>query len=47
VKEAAGRLKVSSKRIYQMCLAGQLRSIGINGRIYIPVAEIERYERGQ
>ena len=44
VKEAAGRLNLSSKNVYQMCLAGQLRCVRISGRVRIPVEEIERYE---
>jgi excisionase family DNA binding protein len=46
VKEAADLLKTSSKKVYQMCLAGQLRCTRIGGRIRIPTEDIERYEDG-
>lgn len=42
VKEAAERLHTSSKKIYQMCLTGQLRCTRVVGHIRIPVEEIER-----
>ena len=44
VKEAASRLNISSKKVYQMCLAGQLRCTRIGGRVRIPLDEIERYQ---
>jgi len=43
VKEAAELLRTSSKKVYQMCLAGKLRCVRIGGRIRIPIDEIERY----
>jgi excisionase family DNA binding protein len=47
VKEAASRLNISSKKVYQMCLAGQLRCTRIGGRVRIPLDEIERYQAGR
>ena len=47
VKEAAGLLHTSSKKVYQMCLAGKLRCVQIGGRIRIPIGEIERCEARQ
>jgi excisionase family DNA binding protein len=44
VKEAAGRLKLSSKKIYQMCVAGQLRCFRAGRAIRVPIKEIERFE---
>jgi excisionase family DNA binding protein len=44
VKEAAELLRTSSKKVYQMCLAGKLRCLWIGGRIRIPSDEIERCE---
>jgi excisionase family DNA binding protein len=44
VKEAASRLSISSKKVYQMCLAGQLRCTRIGGRVRISLDEIERYQ---
>ena len=43
VKEAASRLNLSSKKVYQMCLSRELRCIRADGRIRIPVEEIERH----
>lgn len=42
VKDAAARLNLSSKKVYRMCLGGELRCIRVGGRIRIPVEEIER-----
>ncbi len=44
VKEAAGLLHTSSKNVYLMCLTGRLRGRCINGRVRIPVEEIERQQ---
>ena len=44
VKEAAELLRTSSKKVYQLCLAGKLRCVRIGGRIRIPIDEIERFE---
>lgn len=44
VKEAAGRLKLSSKKVYQMLLAGELRCFRAGRAIRIPVEEIDRFE---
>jgi excisionase family DNA binding protein len=44
VKEAAELLHTSSKKVYQMCLAGRLRCARISGRIRIGIDEIERCE---
>jgi excisionase family DNA binding protein len=43
VKEAASRLNISSKKVYQMCLSRELRCIRAGGRIRIPVEEIEHH----
>jgi excisionase family DNA binding protein len=47
VREAAVRLNTSSKKVYQMCLSGQLRCERIGGRIRIPLDDIERREAGR
>ena len=44
VKEAAELLRTSSKKVYQMCLAGKLRCGRIAGRVRIPTTEIERFD---
>ena len=44
VKEAAELLHTSSKKVYQMCLAGRLRCRCVGGRVRIPIDEIERYQ---
>ena len=44
VEEAGKRLNLSSRLVYKMCLGGELRPVKLDHRIYIPVAEIERYE---
>jgi excisionase family DNA binding protein len=44
VKEAAELLHTSSKKVYQMCLAGNFRCVRIGGRVRIPSEEIERHE---
>jgi excisionase family DNA binding protein len=44
VKDAAGRLSLSSKKVYLMCLDGQLRSFRAGRAIRIPIEEIERLE---
>jgi len=44
VKEAAELLHTSSKKVYQMCLAGRLRCVRIGGRVRIPIDEIERFK---
>ena len=44
VKEAAELLRTSSKKVYQMCLAGQMRCTQRGGRIRIPLEEVERYQ---
>jgi excisionase family DNA binding protein len=44
VKEAAELLRTSSKKVYQLCLAGKLRCLRIGGRIRIPIDEIGRFE---
>jgi len=43
VKEAAEKLHTSSKKVYRMCLAGELRCLRIGGRVRIPIEEIERH----
>jgi excisionase family DNA binding protein len=42
VKEAAELLHTSSKKVYQMCLAGRVRCRCVGGRVRIPIDEIER-----
>ena len=42
VKEAAEILHTSSKKVYQMCLAGKLHCVRISGRVRISLDEIER-----
>ena len=44
VKEAAELLHTSSKKVYQLCLAGELRCVRISGRVRIPITEIERFD---
>jgi excisionase family DNA binding protein len=46
VKEAANRLGISSKDIYQRCLAGRLRCIRVDGRVRVLCSEVERVEAG-
>jgi excisionase family DNA binding protein len=43
VKEAAELLRTSSKKVYQMCLAGQMRCTRAGGHVRIPLDEIERH----
>ena len=43
-KEAAGRLNLSSRQVYQMCLAGELRCYRAGRSIRIPIDEIARFE---
>jgi len=45
VKEAADLLHTSSKKVYQMCLAGRLRCVRIGGRVRIATDEIERCKK--
>jgi hypothetical protein len=47
VEEAGKRLNLSSRLVYKKCLGGELRPVKIDRRIYIPLAEIERYETDQ
>ena len=47
VEEAGKRLNLSSRLVYKECLAGELRPVKIDRRIYIPLTEIERYEARQ
>jgi excisionase family DNA binding protein len=44
VSEAATRLKLSSKTVYQLCKVGQLRTFRAGRAIRVPVEEIERFE---
>lgn len=43
VKEAAELLHTSSKKVYLMCLAGELRCRCVGGRVRIPIEETERH----
>jgi len=45
VKEAASRLRLSSKKVYRMCLAGELRCFRAGRAIRISLDEIERFEQ--
>ena len=47
VEQAGERLNLSSRLVYKKCLGGELRPVKLDRRIYIPLAEIERYETGQ
>jgi len=47
VEQAGKRLNLSSRLVYKKCLIGELRPIKIDRRIFIPMAEIERYEAGR
>ena len=42
VKEAASRLNLSSREVYQQCLTGKLRCVRIGGSLRVPLDEIER-----
>jgi excisionase family DNA binding protein len=44
VKDAARRLNLSSKKVYQMCIAGELRCFKAGRAIRISTEEIERFE---
>jgi excisionase family DNA binding protein len=44
VKDAARRLNLSSKKVYQMCIAGEIRCFKAGRAIRIPNEEIEHYE---
>lgn len=44
VKDAARRLNLSSKKVYQMCIAGELRCFKAGRAIRISTEEIERWE---
>jgi excisionase family DNA binding protein len=45
VKDAAVRLNLSSKKVYRMCLAGELRCFRAGRAIRVPIEEIERFEQ--
>jgi excisionase family DNA binding protein len=45
VKDAAVRLNLSSKKVYRMCLAGELRCFRAGRAIRISLDEIERFEQ--
>jgi len=47
VKEAARRLSLSSKKVYLMCIAGQLHCFRAGRAIRISTEEIERFEADQ
>jgi len=47
VEQTGKRLNLSSRQVYKKCLTGELRPVQIDRRIYIPLTEIEHYERGQ
>jgi excisionase family DNA binding protein len=44
VKDAAGLMNLSSRQVYQMCLAGQLRCFRAGRALRIPLDEIERHQ---
>ncbi len=43
VAKAAAHLNLCSKKVYQMCRAGELRTFKAGRAIRIPLAEIERF----
>ena len=45
VKDAAVRLNLSSKKVYRMCLAGELRCFRAGRAIRVSIDEIERFEQ--
>ena len=47
VEETGKRLNLASRLVYQKCLVGELRPVKVGRTIYIPAAEIERYEAGR
>jgi len=46
VAEAAARLGLTSRAVYDACLAGKLRPTRSEETIYISSSEIDRYQRG-
>lgn len=44
VKDAAELMNLSSRQVYQMCLAGQLRCFRADHTLRIPLDEIERHQ---
>lgn len=45
VKDASVRLNLSSKKVYRMCLAGELRCFRAGRAIRVSIDEIERFEQ--
>jgi excisionase family DNA binding protein len=45
VKEAAAQLRVSTRRIYEMCAAGELRAFKVGRRLRIAPEMLEEYRR--
>lgn len=45
VKEAAGQLRVSTRRIYELCAAGTLRAFKVGRRLRIAPEMLEEYQR--
>jgi excisionase family DNA binding protein len=45
VKEAASRLRVSTRRIYEMCAAGELRAFKVGRRLRITPEMLEEYQQ--
>jgi excisionase family DNA binding protein len=45
VKETASQLRVSTRRIYEMCAAGELRAFKVGRRLRITPAMLEEYQR--
>ncbi len=45
VKEAASQLRVSARRIYEMCAAGELRAFKVGRRLRITPEMFKEYQR--
>lgn len=45
IAEAAKHLGLTSREVYEQCLNGRLRPTKIGQTIYVPAAEIDRYQR--
>jgi len=45
VKEAAAKLRVSTRRIYEMCAGGELRAFKVGRRLRIDPDMLEEYRR--
>ena len=43
VAQAAAKMNLSSRTVYELCLRGRLRPIKINEHIYVSLSEIQRF----